>query len=138
VSGTVPEGTGLGEKSGSGVGDGNEAVGLRLTTAVESGDGLCMPGVRAATGLPHCPAMLLTPIAFAGPHPIGVVARSTTPMMATVTTVTTAPAMTRLERTDLIQSKRPDRCIDSESLQAASWLRTQLRQQRNVGGVESV
>jgi hypothetical protein len=43
-------------------------------------------------------AIDLIPIAFAGPHPTGVMAISTIPITASVTTETRTPAMTCLDR----------------------------------------
>ncbi len=54
---------------------------------------------RAATGcVLQRLAIDLIPIAFAGPHPTGVMAISTIPITASVTTETRTPAMTCLDR----------------------------------------
>ncbi len=61
--------------------------------------GLGLGDRRAATAcVLHRLAIDLIPIAFAGPHPTGVMAMSTTPITASVTTETRTPAITCLDR----------------------------------------
>jgi hypothetical protein len=61
--------------------------------------GLGVGDRKAATGcVLHRLAIDLIPIAFAGPHPTGVMATSTTPITASVTTDTSTPARICLDR----------------------------------------
>ena len=96
VSGGVAldaEGLGLGA-AGVGLGD----AGLAEATSPALGLGLEV-GVNLAIGdLTHRFEIDFSPRALAGPHPTGVMATSTMPITATVTTVTSTPATICLDR----------------------------------------